>query len=631
MILLSARDLTRQFDAEPVFTGLGMEIRRGDHAGLVGPNGSGKTTLLKILAGLDDPDAGVVESPKAVRIALLEQQPEILPGRTLWEEAALGLDWLYALQREAESLAAQMSEQDSAAILNRYDTVHATLEQHGAFQLDHRVAEVLEGLRFPPDSFSRALSTFSGGEQARASLARLLLSEPDLMLLDEPTNHLDIAATEWLENYLSRARPALLVVSHDRFFLDKVVNRVLELRPDRLDSYTGNFSAYRRQRAERQQRLQKQSDRQQEFIAETQDFIRRNQYGQKHRQAADRVRKLGRVEEIEQLDDFSVLPMTFGEPNRCGNLVLEAVEIAKEFDKPLFSDLTLRIERGQRLGILGPNGSGKTTLLKTLIGELEADKGTVRFGTGVELAYFDQGLTDISPHSDLIETVRPPGNPDITPGHLRSLLARFGLRGDIVLQAFGNCSGGERSKTALARLAALNANLLVLDEPTNHLDIWACDGLEAALSDFPGTVLFVTHDRYFIDQVATHVLVIEPQCCRLFEGNYSQFLSFRENNASTKNTDAAHPTDRSTAIAAAAESDEPSPPRKRVFPYRKVVDLEQDIAEAEARKAQLEDELADPDVHRDGNRLQQVSRDYDVVRDELVMLLAHWEEAIELN
>ncbi|MBQ18146.1 MAG: ABC transporter [Planctomycetaceae bacterium] len=631
MILLSARDLTRQFDTDPVFSGLGMEIRRGDHAGLVGPNGSGKTTLLNILAGLDDPDTGVVESPKAIRIALLEQQPEIVPGRTLWEEAALGLDWLYALQREAESLAARMSEQEDArSILKRYDTVHAILQQHGAFQLDHRVAEVLEGLGFAPDEFSRDLSTFSGGEQARASLSRLLLSEPDLMLLDEPTNHLDITATEWLENHLSRARPALLVVSHDRFFLDKVVNRVFELRPDRLDSYPGNFSAYRRQRAERQQRLQKQAHRQQEFISETKDFIRRNQYGQKHKQAADRVRKLERVEEIDQLDDFSVPPMTFGEPGRSGDLVLEAVEIAKGFDKPLFSDLTLRIERGQRLGILGPNGSGKTTLLKALIGELEIDKGSVRFGTGVELAYFDQGLAGISARSDLVEAVRPPGNPDITPGHLRSLLARFGLRGDIVLQAFGNCSGGERSKTALAKLAALNANLLVLDEPTNHLDIWACDGLEAALNEFPGTVLFVTHDRYFIDQVATQVLVIEPQCCRLFDGNYSKFLSFRENNVSPKNRPIA-PTDRPKPTTAAAKSDESAPDRKRVFPYRKVVDLEQDIAEAEARKSRLEEELSDPTVHRDGDRLQQVSRDYDVVQDELVMLLAHWEEAIELN
>ena len=630
MILLTARDLTRQFDAAPVFSGLGLEIRSGDRVGLVGPNGSGKTTLLKILARLDDPDTGVVEQPNRVRVELLQQQTESPVQRTLWEEVALGLQRLYRLQQEAITLAEQMGEGDgvSEAILQRYDQVHTELQQQSGFELDHRVSEVLSGLGFDSEDFPRPLQSFSGGEQARAALGRLLLTEPDVMLLDEPTNHLDIAATEWLEGFLGRARPALLLVSHDRYFLDKVVNRVLELRQDRLDSYKGNFSAYFQQRAERQRRLQKQVDQQEEFVARTEQFIRKHQYGQKHRQAGDRVRKLQRVEQIETLSTFDSPPMTFGDPSRSGDLVVEASGIAKSFEETLFTNLDLRIERGQRLGILGPNGSGKTTLLKILIGELAPDAGSVRLGTGVQLAYFDQGLASISPQTDLVEAIRPPGNPDITPGILRGLLARFGLRGDIVLQNFGSLSGGEQSKTALARLAAINANLLVLDEPTNHLDLWARDGLETALREFAGTVLFVTHDRFFIDRVATDVLVLEENGCAVYEGNYSEYLAFQ---SSTRQDQDETASEAKPKIADGRASEEKQKRPQWRFPYRKVADIEQDLDRAEDCKRRLETELADSDVARDPERIRQVKQDYAAILEEIDELSAHWEEATERN
>lgn len=630
MILLTARDLARQFDAEPVFSGLGLEIRSGDRVGLVGPNGSGKTTLMRILARLDDPDTGEVEQPNRVRVELLQQQSAIPEERTLWDEVALGLERLYDLQREAMTLAEQMGEGDSVpeAILQRYDQVHAELEQQSGFELDHRVSEVLSGLGFSPEDFPRPVHSFSGGEQARAALGRLLLTEPDVMLLDEPTNHLDIASTEWLEGFLGRARPALLLVSHDRYFLDKVVNRVLELRQDRLDAYKGNFSSYFQQRAERQQRLQKQAGQQEEFVARTEQFIRKHQYGQKHRQAGDRVRKLERIEQVETLEAFDSPPITFGDPARSGDLVLEASGIAKSFEETLFADLDLRVERGQRLGILGPNGCGKTTLLKTLIGELPADAGTVRLGTGVQLAYFDQGLASIPPQMDLVEAIRPPGNPDITPGALRGLLARFGLRGDIVLQRFGSLSGGERSKTALARLAAANANLLVLDEPTNHLDLWARDGLETALREFAGTVLFVTHDRFFIDRVATSVLVLEENRCVTYEGNYSGYLAFRSRTHDEKS--GKPPAVRPEVTAPKSPGDTTSR-REWRFPFRKVADIEEDLDRAEDRKEKLETELADSTVVRDPDRIRQVKQDYAAVLQEIDKLSAHWEEATERN
>ena len=642
MILLTVRDLSRQFDRDPVFSGVTFDVRPGERIGLVGPNGTGKSTLLNVLCGIDHSDTGTIEKHPAVEMARLEQEAHFEPGRTLIEEARAGLAHLYDLQAESIEIAEKMGSASGAELdrlHKRYDLLQHELEKHDAYHIEHRVEEVLTGLGFSPDEYDRPLVSFSGGQQNRALLARLLLRAPELMLLDEPTNHLDIAATEWLEGWLARTTDrGLILVSHDRFFLDRVTNRILELHGGKLSDYKGNFSAYWTQRGERQKVAQRTAEKQQEYVARQEDFIRRNQYGQKHAQAADRKKKLERLEAVETIDDFFELPMGFPKPTRAGDWVIDTEDVSQGFDDnpPLFKDFTIRILRGNRVGILGPNGSGKTTLLRTLIGEYPAKTGTVRFGANVQIAYYDQQLSSVDPKKSAIEATRPANKPEMTPGELRGILARFGIRGEQARQDVGSMSGGEKSKVALARIAALDANLLILDEPTNHLDLWARSSLEETLKTYEGTILFVSHDRYFVNQVAESVIVLEPEGWRYHEGNYSDYVAFRENRAAEIARIEATKEPPPEAKPKAAEStpsekSSSNKKRKRKFAYRKVSDLETDIAETEELIERLQAELSDPETHRDGDRVKETMEAYEEATQRLEELYEHWEEAVELN
>lgn len=634
MILLSARGLSRQFDGDPIFRDVTFDVRLGERIGLVGPNGTGKTTLLYLLMGVDDPDTGQIDRNSAARIGYLEQHAEFPPELTLRQEAQRGLQHLYELQQRAERLAAEMAQASAdklPGLQRQYDTVQHDLERLDAYHIEHRIDEVLTGLGFDESEYDRPLQSFSGGQQNRALLARLLLESPELMLLDEPTNHLDIAATEWLEDYLSRTRQAVLLVSHDRYFLDKVTNRTLELFAGKLSDYRGSFSAYWEQRQERLKVLERTQQKQQEFVERTEDFIRRNKYGQKHAQASDREKKLARVETVELPDDFQSVHMSFGDAERTGDWVLEATDVSKGFGEPLFRDVTLQIERGDRLGLLGPNGCGKTTLLRTLIGELQPDTGQVRVGTNVNIGYFDQQLASVDPQQNAVDAVRPANWTEMSPGEARGLLARFGIRGDLALQQVGLMSGGERSKVALARLAAQKVNVLVLDEPTNHLDLWARDGLEQALHGFGGTLIFVSHDRYFLDQVASRVLVLEANDWHLYDGNYSDYLQFRANNRPASER-AAEPRPEASQNQSSNVDEEQSPERRRrQFAYRKVEDIELEIAEHEELLERLQAELSDPATHRDADKVRQTMARFEETQSELQQLYLHWEEAMELN
>jgi len=637
MILLTATDLVRQFDVEPVLNNASFDVRDGDRIGLVGPNGAGKTTLLKILAGIDHADSGQLQLATSAEVVLLEQHPVFAPGRTLIEEAREGLAKIFQLQREADEIVQTMARNDEAGELQRlhkrYDFVQHELQRLNGFHVDHRIDEVLQGLGFNKSQYDQPLSTLSGGQQNRVLLAQMLLRAPNLMLLDEPTNHLDIAATQWLEQFLIDSGNAMIVVSHDRYFLDRVCTRILEQHRGRLSDYPGNFSKYWQLRHERQAVAQKTFEKQQEYIEKTEEYIRKNKFGQLSKQAKDREQKLARVEVVDTIADITGPMMSFAEPTRTGDWVIDADQLTKGFvsGQPLFSNVTVQIKRGERWGILGPNGAGKTTLLRTLLGELKPESGRARFGTGVNVAYFDQQLSSVDPSLDAIEAIRPPDVARYSDSQLRDLLAKFGVKGELALQQVGAMSGGERSKVALARIAALEPNLLVLDEPTNHLDLWSRDALEMALKDFDGTLLFVSHDRYFLDQVASNVLVVEPGHWASYGGNYSDYVLFLKNRDLELKAAGEQSTQTTKGVKSEDRRSPREPRRKRKFPYRKVAEIESEIADKEAVVAQCEANLADPAYHRDATKMKANMELYESTKVALVALYEHWEEAVELN
>jgi ATP-binding cassette subfamily F protein 3 len=634
MLLLSCSQLSRGFNEGPLFEEVGFELHAGERVGLVGPNGAGKTTLLRLLAGLDAPDTGEVRLHAGARATLLRQQPVFEAGRPLFLEARHALDELTAahddMVRTAEALARAEHEAERKALAARYDRLNEMLRHHDAYNVDHRVEQVLEGLGFGKEDYSRPVESFSGGQQSRLMLAKLLLAAPDVMLLDEPSNHLDIAATRWLEEYLARQPEGMLIVSHDRYFLDHVVTKIFELHGGRITAYPGNYRQYWRLRQERYEQQLKAWQAQKEYVEKQEEYIRRVHYGQLHKQAQSRQKALDKLERLERPTTIETPHMHFGAVRRSGDVVLEVEELAKAYDRPLFQDLSFSLHRGQRLGILGPNGSGKTTLLRVLLGDEPGDHGTVKRGHLVQFGYYDQNLEVLPDDQRVCRAVLPDGQTEARDQDVRNLLARFGLVGEQVEQPVGELSGGERSRVALARLVASGANVLVLDEPTNHLDLWACDALEQALLEFDGTAIVVSHDRYFLNRVADLLIALEGDGrVRVVHGNYDAYERLRADDeqrnrqAAGRQPAAAVPVARGAAPSAAR--------RKRRFPYRKIEELEADIAAAETRLREVEQLLASPELYRDGERVKETTLAFEQTKDLLQRLYEHWEEAVELN
>jgi ATP-binding cassette, subfamily F, member 3 len=640
MLLMSCSDLARGFDAGPLFENVGFELFAGERVGLVGPNGVGKTTLMKILAGLDKPDVGNVRLHAGARVALLRQQPDFAPGRTLFAEARSALDELLAAQddmiRTAERLAIVTDEAERKSLAARYDRLNELLSHHDAYTVDHKIEQVLAGLGFRREDFHRTVDTFSGGQQSRLMLAKLLLSAPDVMLLDEPSNHLDIDTTRWLEEYLARQPEAMLIVSHDRYFLDRVVTKVFEMHQNRISSYPGNFQQYWRLRQERYEQDLKAYQSQKEYIEKQEEYIRRVHYGQLHKQAASRQKQIDKIERLERPTLVEAPRMHFGDVRRAGDLILEVEDLCKAYDQPLFENLSFNLPRGKRLGIMGPNGSGKTTLLRVLLGDEEADSGRVKRGHLVELGYYDQHLKTLDVEKPVIRAVWPEDDAEAQEQRMRDLLGRFGLNGDQVYQRVGALSGGERSRAALARLVALGVNVLVLDEPTNHLDRWACDALEQALKEFEGTVIVVSHDRYFLNQVADLLLVLDGSGrVQVIYGNYDTYEMMRAQADTARQEDAARKAKEESRTAkanqASARVAEKPGKRKRKFPFRKVEAIEADIVEAETAVRELEEAMASPDLYRDAAKVRQTTKAFEEAKARLAQLYEHWEEATELN
>ena len=641
-LLLSATELSRGFDRGPLFEHLHLEVFSGERIGLVGPNGCGKTTLLKTLAGLEEPDRGSVNRHAGARVAMLEQVPRFSPGTTLREEARSALEELLAAQTELEQVATQLAhltdETQRKTLEARYDRLHEQLAHNDAFTVEHRVEGILHGLGFPDGDLDRAVDTFSGGQKNRLLLARLLLAAPDVMLLDEPTNHLDIATVNWLESYLLGQPQGMLLISHDRAFLDRVATRIIEIGPRGLESYPGNFTHYWRLRRERHEMALKAYEKQQEEIERQEDYIRRVNYGQLHKQAASRQKQLDKLERLDRPVLHEGPRIRFGEAGHTGETVLEAVNLSKKYSTPLFTRLSFQIRRGSRIGIVGPNGCGKSTLLKILLGHEQADSGEVRTGAHVKVGYYDQQLACLPAGKTLADAVRPPDQPTYPEQRVRDLLGAFGLEGAQVHQKVDELSGGEKSRVAMAALAARDINTLVLDEPTNHLDLWACDSLEEALRGFPGTVLVVSHDRWFLNRVTDMLIVFDGKGdVEVVHGNwdlYERLVASRTAAAQEKDERKAAARSASTPAPATLNAGngaaEPSK-RKRKYPFRKVTDIEADIDRYEEQKLDLEAALEDPETYRDGRKALEVQEKLADAQEKLTQLYDHWEEAMELN
>ncbi len=538
--ILTVNDLVQRFGSELIFSAVSFQVTERERIGLVGTNGSGKSSLLKIIAGLAEPAEGRVNRITGLRVAYQAQEPRFTSHRSMYEEALDAFSDIRAVGRRMSELEQQMADQadgDLDALFEEYSALSAQFEARHGYEMEFRTAQVLSGLGFPEEMFETPIDQLSGGQKTRVSLAKTLLSDPDLLLLDEPTNHLDLAALEWLEGFLADWSRTYIVISHDRYFLDRVTERTLEMAFGGIEDYPGGYGRYLKLRSERRERRQKEYEEQQAFIRHTEEFIRKYKAGQRSREARGRETRLARLERIEAPQDHERLNLTMHANQRTGRIVLSTDPLTIGYPPANGAGPTvlaetgeLVIERGDRVAIVGPNGSGKTTALRTIVGEIPSLKGNAMFGTNVRPAYYAQGHEGLDRDKSALDTIlydQPIGEEQA-----RSLLGRFLFSDDDVYKKVAQLSGGERSRLALARLTLEKSNLLILDEPTNHLDILARETLEEALGSYDGTLLFVSHDRFFIDSIANRVWTIEDGQLVEYLGNYTDMLRARERRAS---------------------------------------------------------------------------------------------------
>src|SRR5216117_2745448 len=523
MSVLSVQAVAKRFGERLVFSDVSFRLAHGDRVGLVGPNGVGKTTLLRIGAGLESADAGNVALARGTRIGFMEQEVLTHATGTVEENARGAAAHLRELEAEMHELEPRLGSGDQE-LLERYSEAQHQFEHAGGYDFEATVGRVLGGLGL--DALrDRDVATLSGGECTRLGLARLLLDDPDVLLLDEPTNHLDVAALEWLETFLVERAVTALVSSHDRWFLDKVTSRTLSIEDLTVVEYRGGYTHYARQRAEREAAQATAAGRQAEEIARTEDFIRRYGAGQRSKEARGRGKKLARLERIAAPTQGPKHTWRLEAADLGSETVLETTSLAAGYVEPVVRTGPLRIGRDARVAIVGPNGAGKTTLVRTLLGEIAALDGYVSTAPMVRVAYLEQEQAELTGTATVLETMRSASG--LGDQEARDLLARFLFRGEEVDRAVGVLSGGERARLALARLSAREANLLVLDEPTNHLDLAAREQLETVLSGFGGTLLFISHDRYFVDKLASELWLIGEGLLRRFEGGWSAYQRSR--------------------------------------------------------------------------------------------------------
>ena len=647
MPVVSAVGVTKSYAGVPVLTGASCAIEPGEKVGLLGRNGAGKTTLLRILGGLETPDDGQVALRPAGTAGYLPQVPAVEGSRTLWEEAASAFDAARGAERRLRDAEARLAlpevhgdEAVLAAALDEYGRLRDLFERSGGFTYEADIRRTLAGLGFQEDQWARPLASMSGGQRARAALARLLLTAPDLLLLDEPTNHLDLDALEWLQAFLQSFQGAVLVVSHDRYLLDAVTARTFELDAGRIEEYPGGYTAYLAEREARRARQQELFERQQEEIAALEEYVRRNRAGQKSRQAKSREKRLEKMVRLQAPRVARGPAFRLDAPRRGPQVVVRLRNLGKRYgETAVLSNVSLEVRRGERIGVIGPNGAGKTTLLRLIAGLEPPSAGLAELGPGVRVGYFAQHAEEtLDPNLTVLDAVL--GDRPLSPEQVRRILGRFLFSGDTVYKRVGDLSGGERRRVALARLVLDRPDLLLLDEPTTHFDLPSLEALEQALGAFDGAMLIASHDRYLLDHVARRLLIVDARGVRGVAGPYH---AYREALAAPATAAAAVPP----APPAAVRSDEtdsapgarPAADRAGVrrgrlagsgrgsgrSPQTEAEDIHtvlERIGGLEEEQTHLSRLMGDPELYRDAARARETVRRYEEVNAELESLYA---------
>lgn len=635
--MLDVQHLQKAFGTQIVLKDVSFQVGDSEKVGLLGRNGSGKTTILRIISGEVDPDSGTIVCSRGLSVGHMRQGLEVAEGTSVYEEALQVFAHLIRLEREMAMLTNAISSLTDSEDRRRDEAVSklAALQEEyelkGGYTFRSRTKAVLMGLGFGDDRFDQDVSTLSGGEKTRLNLAKLLLTEPDLLLLDEPTNHLDVASVEWLESFLAKYNKSVLLVSHDRYFLDRVVTKIVEIDDGVATVYPGNYTTYVRLKQEAYERQIKEWELQQKEIARRQEIIDRfMRYGLNfHKKAKSKAKLLARMERVEKPKEQESVHIRI-DVDRSGDQVLLAEGIEKSFGgRAILKAVDLRLSRGERVALLGPNGCGKSTFLQILAGRIEPDRGHVKYGSGVKLSFYDQEARDLDLDNDVITCLVT--SVDMPLYEARDLLAGFLFRGDDVYKRVGDLSGGERSRLRLAIAVASKPNLVLLDEPTNHLDIASIEALETALEDYEGTLLFVSHDRYFADKLATRVIELVDGHLVDYHGGYDYYLEKKAEQAAASPVSAVTPASDKTAANISYEM------RKALRARRaELTRLDQRIAETEDRIAKQEHEikklsemLADPQVYSDPSLAVETAELLTEAERQLEPLMSEWESLHE--
>ncbi|MED4240740.1 ABC-F family ATP-binding cassette domain-containing protein [Priestia megaterium] len=637
MIILQLNGITKYYGAEPILSNIKLEVQSKDRIALVGRNGAGKSTLLKIIAEQLSYDSGEIIKPKDVSIDYMGQDTVLESTLSIWEEMMTVFAPLKKMEKELRTLETKMGDPDIfndsvqyEKLTKEYDQLQVTFKDLGGYQYEADTRSILHGFRFSNFDYSTPISSLSGGQKTRLALAKLLLTKPDLLILDEPTNHLDIETLAWLEQFLQGYEGAILIVSHDRYFLDKVVNQVYEVTQKTTVKYTGNYSKYLVQKAERYEKELRQYEKQQDEVAKLNDFIQRNiarasttKRAQSRRKQLDRMELINRPNEGEKSASFS-----FEIERQSGNEVLnlENVSIGYDEHKYIVQQANLRIKKGESLALVGPNGVGKSTLLKGIVDKLSFKTGTISFGSNVMVGYYDQEQANLTSNKTVLNELWDdyPSKPE---KEIRTALGNFLFSGDDVLKIVSTLSGGEKARLALAKLMLQKANFLILDEPTNHLDLDSKQVLENALIDYPGTLLFVSHDRYFINRIANKIAELSPKGVEEFLGDYDYYVEKKAEIEEIKELENIKANEERT-VKVDKQSYKQDKEQKKLMRQRtrRIEEIETEVNKLEAAQAENEELLCDPEIYQNHEEVSRLNGENEKISSQLSTLMEEWEE-----